>query len=199
MVAINNLLSHLWVARVWQNLRAKRISIWQCYFNRLSWLALIPAVSVYIGFTQVGWVLGGSERNFLTPESGLMLGATLYIGIILGISCIGKGIHWMEKTYGSGSSYRTCVVLATYVATPVLLGSVVFVWPILWLVLTVLSLTAAISIYLMFIGVNVMMQVQENRGTLYSVSIMTIALCVFVGMIITEVVLFSTVLTLTIR
>ena len=105
----------------------------------------------------------------------------------------------MEKTYGSGSSYRTCVVLATYVATPVLLGSLVLIWPILWLVLTVLTITAVMSIYLMFIGVTVMMEVQENRGTLYSMSIMTIALCVFVGMLITEVVLFSTVFTLTIR
>jgi hypothetical protein len=54
------------------------------------------------------------------------------------------------------------------------------------------------SCYLMFVGVPVMMNVSEERGFFFSVSIVTVGLCVLVGLIITSVVLSSTFLPLVI-
>ena len=57
---------------------------------------------------------------------------------------------------------------------------------------------ATMSCYLMFVGVPVMMNVSEERGFFFSVSIVTVGLCVLVGLIIASTVLSATFLPLVI-
>jgi len=62
----------------------------------------------------------------------------------------------------------------------------------------VIMAATAMSCYLMFVGVPVMMNVSEERGFFFSISIVTVGLCVLVGLLITAVVLSATFLPLVI-
>ena len=184
--------------RAWRRIRRQNYSLIHCYTAQLIWLALILPVSFFIGSTQMGWSLGGSAYHTLTIGSALPIAVAMYVAILVGVACLAAGIHWMERTYGSRSSFDTCMVLATFVASPVLIAGVVVLLPILWLDVGVMLSAAAMSCYLMFVGVPVMMNVSEERGFFFSVSIVTVGLCVLVGLIITSVVLSSTFLPLVI-
>lgn len=184
--------------RAWRRIRRQNYTLIHCYTAQLIWLALIPPVSFFIGTTQMGWSHGGSAYHTLTIDSAMPIAAAMYVTILLGVAGLATGIHWMERTYGSRSSFDTCMVLATFVAAPVLIAGVVALLPILWLDVGVMMAATAMSCYLMFVGVPVMMNVSEERGFFFSVSIVTIGLCVLVGLIITSAVLSATFLPLVI-
>jgi len=184
--------------RAWRRIRRQNYTLIHCYTAQLIWLALILPVSFFIGSTQMGWSHGGSAYHTLTIDSALSVAIAMYISILLGVAGLAAGIYWMEKTYGSRSSFDTCMVLATFVASPVLIAGVVALLPILWLGVGVMMAAATMSCYLMFIGVPVMMNVSEERGFFFSVSIVTVGLCVLVGLIITSTVLSATFLPLVI-
>jgi hypothetical protein len=146
----------------------------------------------------MGWSHGGSAYHTLTIDSALPIAVALCVAILVGVTGLAVGIYWMERTYGSQSSFDTCMVLATFVASPILIAGVVALLPILWLDVGVIMAATGMSCYLMFVGVPVMMNVSEERGFFFSVSIVTVGLCVLVGLIITSVVLSSTFLPLVI-
>ncbi len=182
----------------WLRLQNRNMSAVACVLRRLSWLALIPAVAIYFGLTQTGWQLGGSLVNRMTEESAIRLAAGVYLGTVLAVLCIGWAIYWMEKTYGSSSDINTSMVLAIYISSPLMLAGAVLFWPQLALVSSVYLAAICMSIYLMFTGVPIMMEVPEDSGVLYSMSILTVALCVFVGVMITMIITFSLLIPLTI-
>ena len=184
--------------RAWRRIRRQNYSLIYCYTAQLIWLALIPPVALFIGSTQMGWSLGGSAYHTLTIASALPIAIAMYFTILVGVGGLAVGIHWMERTYGSRSSFDTCMVLATFVASPVLISGVVGLLPILWLDVGVMMAAIAMSCYLMFVGVPVMMNVSEERGFFFSVSIATVGLCSLVALMVISVVLSATFLPLVI-
>jgi len=187
------------IARInWLRLHNRHMSALACILRRLSWLALIPSVAIYFGLSQTGWQLGGSVVNHMTEESALWLAAGLYIGSVLAVLSVGVAIYWMERTYGSAADFDTSMVLAIYISSPIMLAGFVLFWPQLTLVVLAYFAGMCLAVYLMFTGVPIMMEVPENSGVLYSVSILTVALCVFVGAMMTMVIIFSSWVPLTI-
>ena len=104
----------------------------------LAVLALIPAVSLFIGTTQIGWSLTpGGEVVKLSLISALNSSMAFYLAICIALCVMGPTIHWMEKTYGADSDLEHCMVLATCTATPLLLAGITGLWPMLWFVVGV--------------------------------------------------------------
>ena len=178
----------------WLRLHHRNMSTAAVILRRLSWLALIPSVAVYYGLSQTGWQLGGSMVHYMEPESALWVAIGLYIGTVLAVLCNGYAIYWMEKTYGSSSDFDTCMVLGVYISSPLMMAGIVLFWPHLGLVMTAYLLAVCMALYLMFTGLPIMMDVPEDKGVLYSMSILTVSLCVFVGAMITKIVIFSTII-----
>jgi hypothetical protein len=96
-------------------------------------LAAIPAVSGYIGTTQVGWRIGVGEPIRITGDSAFAIAIIYYIALLVGIFSIGWVIHLLGKAYEVEKSLSLCIALAAYAATPLFLIGLMQVYPVLWL------------------------------------------------------------------
>jgi hypothetical protein len=176
----------------WELIREEHYSAATVFFGQLSVLAAIPALSLFIGVTQVGWSVAGEDPVRLTVTSALGSALLFYIAIWLAVAFIGLCIHWMERTYGGEESLDACLVLTTVTATPLLLSGISMVIPMLWLNVLVGMAAMAYSVYLLYSGTPRIMRIPEDRAFMFSSSILTVALCTLVGMLAGSVVAWST-------
>ena len=175
----------------WRKIRKQRYGLRHSFFTQLSWMAAIPAASLFIGTTQMGWSIGNGQYQTLTTDSALPIAFAMYFSLIAIVTALGAGIYWMERTYGAHSGFRNCMVLATFVASPMLGAGIVGLWPVLWFDVFAMLAALCVSLYFLFTGIPVMMKVSEERGFLFSVSVVTLALCFLVALIAASVVIYS--------
>jgi hypothetical protein len=189
-------LNHVWglfahPSEEWQDIRGERCSVTKCYCSHVLFLAAIPALAGFFGTTQIGWQIGQHEVNKLTVESALSISVLFYIGMLVAVFAIGKTIHWMGQTYGTRQPLPQCIALAAYTATPLFLIGIMLVYPILWLNL-ILGLPAlAYTVYLLYIGLPIMMDIPSEKGFLFASAVLAVGLVMLVGLMGASVILWS--------
>jgi hypothetical protein len=146
-------------------------------------LALIPPVFGYIGTTTVGWQLGAGEPMKLTNSSAGTISVLYFIAIIVGINAVAMAIRWMSQTYEAEVKYRYALALSTFTAAPMLLIGVFEIYPVLWINFLIGLLALALSVRLLYTGVPIILDVDKDRGFLYSSSILAFGLIALVAML----------------
>ncbi|TNG02367.1 MAG: YIP1 family protein [Gammaproteobacteria bacterium] len=175
----------------WEKIRDEDCGLGQCLLKHVMVMAAIPAVSGYIGTTQVGWKIGASGTHYLTNTSAGMIAILTYLAMVAGVIGIGAMIQWMSQTYGEPKSLNRSVILAAYVATPLFLVGFMLLSPILWLNM-ILGLPAlAYSVYLLYSGVPIVMEISEEKGFLYASAILGLGLVALVAILATTVILWA--------
>jgi len=178
--------------REWRSIRNERYTIMHLFLSKISLLAAIPALSLFIGTTQIGWSLGGTEFIKLSVSSALPAAIAFYFAMWIAVGFISWAIHWMEKTYGGSVSYEQCVTLTTFTATPLFLSGLAGLYPMLWFNVIVGMIALAYTVYLLYIGVPEIMQIPEDRAFFFATSILTVGLCVLVGLLAATAILWGT-------
>ena len=106
----------------WDSIREEKYTLGYLYKHHILWLAAIPALSLFIGTTQMGWSIAGTNYVKLTVLSAIPIAAAFYIALMVGVGLMAWGVFWMEKTYGADASFDRCMVLTTFTATPLVYG-----------------------------------------------------------------------------
>lgn len=175
----------------WQEIRDEDKSIAACYLELILILALIPPFASYVGTTYIGWQIGWEEPVKLTAASALPIAVIYYFAILVAIFVVGKAIHWMANTYGAEPTLAQCVRLAAFTATPLLLLGVMQFYPVLWLNFLVGLVALSYTVYLLYTGVPIMMDISQERGFLFSSAVVTFGLVSFVAMLAITVLLWG--------
>jgi hypothetical protein len=175
----------------WQSIKREEKSIIQCYLELILILALIPPFAGFYGTTQIGWQIGWEQPVKLTSASALLIAVLYYVVILIAIFVVGKAIHWMATTYGSTPSLAACVRLAAFTATPLLLIGVMQFYPVLWVNFVVGLAALAYTVYLLYTGVPIMMDISKERGFLFSSAVITFGLVALVAMLAITVMLWG--------
>ena len=146
-------------------------------------LAAIPAVSGYIGTTQVGWRIGVGEPIRITGDSAFAIAIIYYIALLVGIFSIGWVIHLLGKAYEVEKSISLCIALAAYAATPLFLIGLMQVYPVLWLNMLLGLPALAYTVYLLYSGLPIMMEIPPEKGFLYSSAVLAVGLIALVALL----------------
>ena len=146
-------------------------------------LALIPAISGYIGTTQVGWRIGVGEPIRITGDSAMSIAIIYYIALLVGIFSVGWVIHLLGKAYEVQKPLPLCIALAAYTATPLFLIGLMQVYPVLWLNMLMGLPALAYTVYLLYSGLPIMMEIPAERGFLYSSAVLAVGLVALVAML----------------
>lgn len=141
-------------------------------------LGLIPAYAWYFGTTQPGWTIGDSDPIRLTQESALAIAIAFYLTQILAIWVIGFFVHWMSTTYGAKSTPTKGMALVGITAIPILLAGVVGFQPSFSTDLLVAIAAVSYSVYLLYVGIPIAMNVPAERGFLYASAMVGVALVI---------------------
>jgi len=100
---------------------------------------------------------------------------------------MGAVIHALAERYPDRPDMRRCVVFAGYVATPLMLASVVLLYPLIWLCVLVGVFALLHSGYLLYIGIPAFLNIPRREGFLLSTGTLGI------GVLVLEVLLALTV------
>lgn len=175
----------------WRAIREENCTVGKCYCSYVFLLAAIAPISGYFGTTLFGWEIGAREAVKLTPDSALKISIAYYLVMLVGVFSIGFMIHWMAKTYNAEQPLPRCISLAAYVATPLFLVGIVQLFPVLWLNFVVGLPALAYSVYLLYSGVPVMMQISEERGFLFSSAVLAVGLVALVSTLAATAILWN--------
>ena len=175
----------------WQEIRGEEETISHMYLTHVLILAAIPAVSAYIGTTQVGWAVGNRAPVMLTEASALQMTVMTYLAMLAGIAVMGAFIHWMARTYDASPNLTQCVVFAAYTATPLFIGGLAAVYSHLWLAMVVGTAAICYTVYLLYVGIPTFMGIPEDEGFMFSSSVLAVGLVVLVAMIAASVILWG--------
>lgn len=174
----------------WTEIRNEHSSALKCFLENALILAAIPAICAYIGATLVGWDIG--ERSFkFTVESTIPLIIGFYLASLAAVFILGQAIHWMAATYGTKQDLSTCISLATSIATPLFLCGIFALAPVPWLIFLSGLCAIVYSVYLLYTGIPIVMNVNQEKGFLFSSAVLTMALVIVVGILVTTVSLWS--------
>jgi len=167
----------------WPAIQQADLSIAEVYLRHIVPLAMITPICGYIGATQVGWPVPGADTLFMTPESAFRIAILSFLAILVAVLVIGKMIQWMGQTYEARQSLSRCVSLAAYTITPLLIIGVATLYPPPWFIYLLGLPALGYSVFLLYSGVPVMMEITPERGFLFSSAILTVGLIALVGLI----------------
>lgn len=175
----------------WDSIKKENHSLGHIYLTHLLFLAAIPPFALLVGTTQFGWSFTGSQFYFLSMESAIPLAGAFYLALLAGMFFMAYTTFWMEKTFGAEASLERCLLFTTFTSTPLFLSGLVGFLPILWLDVFVVMAAVSYTIYLLYAGVPVFMNIPEERGFIFATSILTVGLCALVGMMAATVVIWG--------
>ena len=170
-------------AHAWEEIREQQKSHGKTSVGHVFILALIPAISGYIGTTQVGWRIGVGDPIRITGDSALAIAVIYYLALLVGVFTIGWVIHLLGKAYEVTKPLPLCIALAAYTATPLFLIGVMQVYPVLWLNMLLGLPALAYTVYLLYSGLPIMMEIPTERGFLYSSAILAVGLVALVSLL----------------
>ena len=177
-------------AEEWKRIRDVDCAIGKCYCGYVFFMASIPPISGYYGTTRFGWEIGAREAVKLSHESALIIAIAFYLVLLVGVFSMGLMIHWMSKTYGSEQNLSRCVRLAAYSATPMFLVGFVELFPVLWLNFVIGLPALAYSVKLLYTGLPVMMEIDDERGFLFSSAVLAVGMVALVVTLVATTILW---------
>ena len=154
-------------------------------------LALIPAICGYYAAAHIGWSIGTTEPLMLSESSALVMSLVMYSALVVGVIALAYLIHWMAKTFDSTPDFTQSLELAAYTATPLLMVGITALFPVLWFVVMACLGAMSYSVYLLYSGVPIMMNIPEGKGFIYASSVVTCGLVLLVGLLTASVILFG--------
>lgn len=179
----------------WKAIRNERSSFLQVFVSHVPFLALIPTLASYYGVTQVGWSVGGSDVIRLTPASAMSLCAASYAALLIGVYMLGEFISWMAKTYGAGDNEEERryegTALAVYITTPVFLVGILMAYPNIWLNAAATLIAGLYSVYLVYQGIPILMDIPKERAFMYATSVVTVGLVLMVVVRVASVIVWG--------
>ena len=178
----------------WQTLASKSERSIKARLLLILMLAALPAVCFFYGSTVTGWPSGG-ETVRLTQESAIPLAVLFYAAQLSTIVVIGLMANWMAKTYDADSFPMKGIVMVGYACVPVLLTSLLALYPIWWLDLIVATAACCYTVRLVYLGVPPMMKVPEDRGMLFASALFAVFLVYAVVILVATVILWEYVAT----
>ncbi|BFM17387.1 Yip1 family protein [Maricurvus nonylphenolicus] len=168
----------------WKAIRNERHSFLQVFLSHVPLLALIPTIAFYYGVTQIGWSVGSGEAVRLTPASAMTLCAATYVALLAGVYIFGEFINWMARTYGveddEDRRHYEGTALAVYVTTPVFLAGIFGVYPDIWVNALATIVAGCYSVYLVYEGIPILMNIPKERAFMYASSVVTVGLVLMV-------------------
>ncbi len=189
------ILNHIWglythPKEEWQTIEKRHESLAYSLVHILV-IAFIPAICGYYAAAHIGWTIGTTEPLMLSESSALTMSLVMYSGLVIGVIALAFLIHWMAKTFDSTPEFTQSLELAAYTATPLLMVGITALFPVLWFVVMAVLGAMSYSVYLLYSGVPIMMNIPEEKGFIYASSVVTCGLVLLVGLLAVSIILFG--------
>ena len=189
------ILNHIWGLYAhpkdeWHTIEKRHESLMYSLMHILT-ISLIPSICGYYAAAHIGWTIGVGDPITISKSSASLMAISMYFALVFGVFSLAYLIQWMAKTFDSTPNFVQSLELAAYTATPVLMVGVAALYPVLWFVALAGMCAVAYSVYLLYSGVPIMMNIPEEKGFIYSSSVVTCGLVLLVAILAFTVIMWS--------
>ncbi len=140
-------------------------------FRYSLWLVILPPLFSLIGASNFGWRLGAAEPLRMTLGSLLIVSAGYLLVLLFGLVSTAIISRWMATTYGANTSIGRHMALMTIVGAPLAFASVAHLFPDVFINVLVLIPTMIWSMYLLYKGIPIALEIPPERGMLMASSL----------------------------
>ena len=163
-----------------------------CVFLRVAiWFGVMPPIFAYFGASFFGWRLGAIEPLFLPKETLIAISIAYFCALLFGFISSAIVSRWMAGTYGARHSLGIHFAMITIVGAPLTLGSVIHLYPDVFINILVLIPALMWSMYLLYQGLPKVLHTNPERGMLMASSLVGYLLVALVSLLGITVVLWS--------
>ena len=145
----------------------------------------------YIGASNFGWRLGAVEPIFFSSGILFAISIAYFLTLLFGFVSSAIVSQWMASTYGARHSLGIHFALITVVGAPLAVGSVIHLYPHVFINILVLVPTLIWSMYLLYRGLPIVLQISPQRGMLMASSLVGYLLVAAVSLLGITVVLWG--------
>ena len=160
------------------------------FFRVAMWLGLIPPVFAFLGASLFGWRIGAVEPLYLSTATLAGISVAYYVTLLFGFVSTALVSQWMATTYGATSALGTHFAMITVVGTPLVIGSVIHLYPHAFINVIALVPTLIWSMTLLYRGLPVALGTTPERGMLMASSLIGYLLVAMVSLLGITVVLW---------
>lgn len=161
------------------------------FFRLVVWMAAIPPVMAYIGASGTGWRLGAREPLYLSDSQLLAISVAYFCALLFGFVSTAVISRWMASTYGARHSLGIHFAMVTIIGAPLVVGSVIHLYPHVFVNIIVLVPALMWSMYLLFRGLPIVLKISPERGMLMASSIIAYLMVAFVSLLGISVMLWG--------
>ncbi len=136
------------------------------FLKYVLWLAVIPPVFAYIGASNFGWRLGATEPLFVPSGDLVIVSIAYFFALLFGFVSAAIVAQWMASTYGARHSLGIHFALIAIIAAPLVAGSVMHLYPHVFLNIVGLIPALIWSMYLLYKGLPIVLNISPERGML---------------------------------
>ncbi len=195
VLGIFMILNHLWgiythPKEEWHDIEKRNDSIFYSLIHTLL-ISLIPTLCCYYATAYIGWTIGVANPIRISTQSAQIMAVSMYFALIVGVLTLAYLIQWMAKTFDSNPSYVQSLELATYTATPLIMVGVTALFPVLWFVAICVIAAISYSVYLLYSGTPIMMNIPKEKGFIYSSSVVTCGLILLISLMTFTVMMWT--------
>jgi len=147
------------------------------------WFALLPPLFAYIGGQRSGWYLGAANPLVLSEPELRQVSLLYFLVLLVAFVSTAFVSRWMADTYGARRSLGVHMAMVATLAAPVTFGSVIHLYPHVFINLLVLIPALIWAMYLLYTGLPVALGISPERGMLMSSSLVGWLLVGFVTLL----------------
>jgi len=175
----------------WKSIRDEKSDLTQFGLTRLIFFATVPTIAFLIGISQVGWSLSGTEFHKVAINYAFLMAVAFYLLIVVATLLMTYVTYTIASAFRTEARFERCLVFVTYTATPMYMAGLVGFVPIVWLCIIVLMAAVIYSLYLLYVGIPIYMNIPEGKGFIVATSIISAGLCMMVCFNVATVVIWS--------
>ena len=168
---------------VFNELAESRPSSISVFFKVALWFGILPPLFAYFGASKFGWRLGTVEPLLLNNKILLSISAAYFFTLLFGFISTAVVSFWMATTYGARHSFGIHLAMITVVGAPLAVGSIVHLYPDVFINILVLIPALIWSMYLLYRGLPIVLHTTPERGMLMSSSLIGYLLVAFVSLL----------------
>ncbi|WXU00385.1 MAG: hypothetical protein Ctma_1100 [Catillopecten margaritatus gill symbiont] len=144
----------------------------QLFFRFSFWLILIPPISAFYGSYHAGWSLGIGDPIHLSLTESIAIGIFYAVALIGAWFVTALIIKWMSTIYAPDATLKDAFAVVTVVTTPIMVGGFAHLYPSILFHIIVLSPIFALSGYLLFASIPVLLKTDYDRGVFMGCSLL---------------------------
>lgn len=155
------------------------------------WFGIMPPLFAYLGAVNFGWRLGTIEPLYLPQNILFGISVAYFFALLIGFISTAIVSRWMASTYGARHSLGIHFAMISIVGAPIALGSIIHLYPDVFINILVLVPTILWSMYLLYRGLPIVLHTTPERGMLMASALIGYFLVALVSLLGITVVLWS--------